>query len=133
LKKECRVCEKSKVIIKFVKLSSSEDGHTNICKKCHRQAQQKYRANNPDSYKSAKLKSKYGISLIELNNMKEKQGNSCLICTKPTIELVVDHCHQEKHIRGLLCPSCNKGLGFFKDSTNSLHNAIIYLVKNGRN
>lgn len=131
MRKSCRVCNKDKKIEKFVKLSSSEDGHTNICKKCHREAQRRYRENNPDNYKSAKLKSKYGISLEQLNDMKEQQEHKCKICTEQ-LPLVVDHCHQSEQVRGLLCGGCNKALGFFLDKPMNLHNAIIYLVQNGR-
>lgn len=131
-KKECRVCNKSKKLEKFVKLSKSEDGYTNICKKCHRESQQRYRSNNPDKYKSINLKSKYGITLEELEEMKEKQNGECLICQEKE-ELCIDHCHDDiVGIRGLICPSCNKGLGFFKDEPDRLHSAIKYLVRNGR-
>lgn len=132
MKKPCRVCNKNKKLEKFVKLSSSEDGHTNICKKCHREAQRRYRANNPDNYKSSKLKHKYGITLEELNQMKEEQKNTCYICPNDSEELVVDHCHSTEKVRGLLCPACNKALGFFRDSPDNLHNAIKYLVKHGK-
>ena len=32
----------------------------------------------------------------------------------------VDHCHSGGHVRGLLCNSCNIGLGMFKDNIESL-------------
>ncbi len=39
----------------------------------------------------------------------------------------VDHCHKTGKIRGLLCASCNGGLGLFKDNPQALANAILYL------
>lgn len=42
----------------------------------------------------------------------------------------IDHNHITGKIRGLLCKQCNIGLGMFKDSTESLENAIEYLNKN---
>lgn len=131
MKKSCNVCNKEKKLEKFVKLSSSDDGHAKICLKCHRQRQKTYRENSPERYKSAKLKHKYGITLEILNSMKFEQDHKCKICTRE-LPLVVDHCHQTEQVRGLLCGGCNKALGFFMDSPLHLHNAIIYLVQNGK-
>ena len=41
----------------------------------------------------------------------------------------VDHCHETNQIRGLLCSSCNIGLGQFQDSIKLLSKAIDYLIK----
>jgi hypothetical protein len=67
------------------------------------------------------------------------QNNVCAICQKPetTIDknknaprsLAVDHCHSSGMVRGLLCGSCNKGLGLFKDNTELLNSAKKYLIK----
>lgn len=58
----------------------------------------------------------------------------CEICGKKkdintTYSLVVDHCHNSNKIRGLLCGSCNTGLGMFKDNADSLRAAIKYLKR----
>ena len=54
----------------------------------------------------------------------------CDICQSecPTGKaLALDHCHDTKQIRGLLCANCNQGLGKFKDSIKLLEGAIDYL------
>ena len=52
--------------------------------------------------------------------------NLCCICGEKQ-ELVIDHDHRTGKVRGLLCGSCNKGLGFFKDNKKYLNSAIKYL------
>lgn len=69
--------------------------------------------------------------------MKIQQKNLCAIChTANTTQannkthikgLAIDHCHATGKVRGLLCDACNSGLGYFKDSTELLLDAILYL------
>lgn len=58
--------------------------------------------------------------------MLKKQRGKCLICEKKE-KLVVDHDHETKKIRGLLCHSCNLTLGKISDNINILCSAIQYL------
>lgn len=48
--------------------------------------------------------------------------------TKKLLEVL--EYHTTGNIRGLLCNTCNRALGMFKDDINILHNAIIYLQNN---
>jgi hypothetical protein len=49
---------------------------------------------------------------------------------KPDKYFIVDHDHKIGKVRGLLCDQCNKGLGHFKDSKETLLKAIKYLGGN---
>ena len=50
------------------------------------------------------------------------------ICgNKPQKPLYVDHCHETKKIRGLLCHQCNVALGHMNDDPQRLEKAISYL------
>ena len=45
----------------------------------------------------------------------ELQGDKCAICTAPLADLrCADHCHETSTPRGLLCRSCNLGLGHYE-------------------
>ncbi len=75
------------------------------------------------------LKRIYGLSLEDYDNMVEQQNEVCGICGK-VVEgnLLVDHCHATRKIRGLLCNNCNLGLGYFRDNLDILASATSYLL-----
>ena len=60
------------------------------------------------------MKRKYGITPAQRDAMFVQQGGKCRICQR-TGRLVVDHCHRTGTVRMLLCDSCNRGLGCFRD------------------
>ena len=86
------------------------------------------------------LKTKYNITIQQYNCILESQGGVCAICKEDsTTTWHIDHDHNcckekakscGKCIRGILCNSCNNGLGRFKDSTEILQAAIEYLNQN---
>ena len=71
------------------------------------------------------------ITLEEYENLLKIQDSKCKICQRNkndlSVALAVDHDHKTGKIRGLLCSSCNQGLGLFLDSPLLLKNAINYL------
>jgi len=92
----------------------------------------KYYKSNKDMHDNTRMKRVYGITKEEFNDQKKIQDGKCCICNSPNNiknrELAIDHCHTEGHVRGLLCDSCNKGLGMFKDNIGILYSAIEYLI-----
>jgi len=71
----------------------------------------------------------YGLTEAELAALEEEQGGACRICGDVVAEgLVIDHCHREGHVRGLLCGACNLGLGAFRNDPARLAAAIRYLA-----
>lgn len=115
---KCNQCLDS--ILDFSINLSTTSGRSPWCKKCT--TLNKFKMNRND----------YDLMVLD-------QGGLCLICSEdPTLigkVLVVDHdracCPGNSScgdcIRGLLCPTCNSGLGFFRDSRVKLQNAINYL------
>lgn len=87
------------------------------------------------------LRSKYGITLEEYEELAAYQDHVCAICKKPDTHmnrwghtnnnLSIDHCHKTGKIRGLLCKRCNTSIGKFEDSPDLLRNAAKYLEENG--
>lgn len=98
-----------------------------------RAAVKRYRKKHPDKNRrerrGAQLKHYYGITQENYDRMLTKQGGVCASCGDPPDKrcLDVDHCHITGRVRGLLCRSCNGGLGLFRDSITRLQQAIEYL------
>jgi hypothetical protein len=68
----------------------------------------------------------------------QAQGGKCAICGAThghrscrgrLCRLAVDHDHRTGKVRGLLCNSCNRGLGRFQDSVENLEAAVRYLKR----
>ena len=73
---------------------------------------------------------KYSMTVEDFEHLADNCSGRCSICEEQD-ELVIDHDHKTGKIRGLLCSSCNKGLGMFRDSPSRIRNAINYLKKYG--
>lgn len=78
------------------------------------------------------LKSLFGLSLEEYEDMILLQGNKCKICKKPFGKKKgdrprVDHDHKTGKVRGLLCVQCNTCLGMSGDNATRLRLGAEYL------
>lgn len=79
---------------------------------------------------------RYGVTPKKFYGLAEAQDWRCAICGQECGEtetlsrkgvLVVDHCHDKEEVRGLLCGTCNAGLGQFFDNPETLRAAAKYL------
>lgn len=125
---------------KYAGLCMSCGRHPTPCPQC-REYMRKWRAGIPRERKAAEwiskrdyfLFHKFGIRLKEYEAMYAAQNGCCAICHSQTTgdvrlnNFVIDHCHRTGKVRGLLCASCNKAIGFFEDSIVTLQRAIAYL------
>ena len=139
--KVCRKCKAKKKLSEFNKDRSRNDGFSKLCKLCDRKRGREYycrvRKGNAEHYQSRRPKKinstlirKYGITLDQRNQMIDNQNGKCAICGNVLVDgfgTAVDHDHKTGKIRGILCGSCNGGLGLFKDNISSLLSAIKYL------
>jgi len=80
-----------------------------------------------------RIKWSYGLSEESYRDMVDKTKGCCPICGKGLTDgrygmsLAIDHDHTTGKVRGIICNTCNKGLGHFFDNISSLTNAIKYL------
>ena len=146
--KKCYKCGEEKSLKDFSNCARSKDGKQAACKLCKKayaeankervalKRKEKYlKEKNCPVYQEKvyyrHIKWKYNLDKEVYVNMLSKQDNCCKICSKSFKELdqrpAVDHCHTTGKIRGLLCDTCNRGLGYFKDNIKYIENAIRYL------
>lgn len=72
------------------------------------------------------FKRMYGLTVEEYTRLSHLQRNRCKICDRRVHQLCVDH-KEKGSFRGLLCNTCNVGLGMFADSIVYLQSAVRYL------
>lgn len=124
--KRCGRCKRTLPKNQFAKNRSKHDGLQERCRECR--AKHYKDTNYCETSRDNRLKRKYGISLEDYEAMFADQGGVCKICKTSDEDLVVDHCHETDIVRGLLCNSCNWGLGNFKDNVDLLRSAEEYLL-----
>lgn len=73
---------------------------------------------------------KYGMTQSDYDKMLDEQNGVCFLCGRPPKDgkrLVVDHSHETGRVRGLLCTTCNVGLGLLQDNSDLLKKAADYI------
>lgn len=155
-RKKCSRCRKTKRVQEFSKDRSRADGLQPRCKSCakevkarslskltpekirrHKDQIAEWKYSNKEYRQfyewSRKLKLNYGMEVQDYCLIMERQNDHCAICGVDFNDydgiIGVDHCHITGIVRGILCNSCNHGLGCFKDSRQNLNSAICYLDK----
>jgi hypothetical protein len=73
------------------------------------------------------IQREYDLTPEDIEELFVAQDGACAICGEALQEYHIDHSHECGGVRGLLCRSCNVGLGFFQDSVERLTAAIRYL------
>ena len=115
-----------------------------MCKACNYTRKRAWALANPDKVAASLARNAARMAQRELNRKATRKGldpeevaayrdghsGLCDICNQPCPSgraLAIDHCHATGAFRGLLCGNCNRGLGYFADSTGRLESAIAYL------
>lgn len=99
--------------------------NSNNCFQCDKDQIQKHKI----SLKYGRIKRLYGLSKNAYLQLIEKQKSCCALCSKFEIDhfkFHVDHCHDTSIVRGLLCGTCNQGIGLLKHNPELLRKAALY-------
>lgn len=70
---------------------------------------------------------RYGLTSEDIDRLLQRQAGVCAICQVPHDALCIDHDHTTGEVRGLLCKTCNSGIGFLGDSITNVKRALLYL------
>lgn len=126
MNRECTKCGQLKPVEEFHKKAQASSGFNPQCADCKQQYEkERYALNSKDQkrkdqVRAYSLRTKYGITIEQYNQLLEKQNHCCALCEKHESafknRLAVDHNHETQEVRGLLCFSCNHRLvGRHKD------------------
>jgi hypothetical protein len=92
---------------------------------------------DPDYKRASHLKHNYGITLKDRQHMLDVRNGLCDICQKvmpntrgPTSPNI-DHNHNTKKIRGMLCSNCNRAIGLLGDNAAIIKRAAEYVLLDG--
>lgn len=126
----CPKCKQQYTAEHFLKRSSLIGLRAKLCLKCRDKFLNQMK-NGPRTPFDYGLKHKYGIREADFNKMEQDQNGKCAICFKVPERgrLVVDHDHNTGKVRGLLCNTCNSGMGKLGDSIENLESAVLYLKR----
>lgn len=85
-------------------------GWTRFCSNTCRGRTISYKG-GPDA---SRRRRRYGLEPEQYEAMLREQGGRCALCRgKPEYTLYVDHDHESKAVRSLLCAGCNAAVGVF--------------------
>ena len=87
----------------------------------------------PQRYQRKWQLKQYGITQEDFDRMLAEQEAVCALCGGPPTRghkrLCVDHSHETGRVRGLLCHSCNLGIGKLNDDPTLLRKAADYVER----
>ena len=97
----------------------------------------KYRNANPEKIRDTKLKQAYGVGTDYFNAKLKEQGGVCAGCGRnrkmmwrgKEVEMALDHDHDSKSPRGILCIKCNRAFGLLEENIQTMLNLIEYTKK----
>lgn len=94
---------------------------------------QEWRNKNNSYMRNYAIKRKYNMTAEQVIEEADKRQGKCDICGEVPERYCVDHIEiaGKPVFRGMLCNTCNLGLGMFKDNPELLQRAIEYLGGKG--
>lgn len=112
--KGCSTCKQVKPLDDFTRDRTVPGGRRARCREC-----------SSSSYRAWFIERTYGITLDEYDRLLASQGGVCAICAaEPNADakaFAVDHNHKTGMVRGILCQSCNLGIGQMGEDVDRFH------------
>jgi Recombination endonuclease VII len=104
-----------------------------VCAPCYQRAHgiKRIHSKRPPGRNRRHTLAVYGLTPASYDELLAVQGGGCAICGKPPAEgkhLHVDHDHKTAQVRGLLCRSCNRAIGFLEDDRELIERAADYVA-----
>ncbi len=128
--KLCTTCKLEKSLDNFY---VTKRGYYFRCKDCHKLHNKK---RSKESRRKYSIKSLYGLTYEQFEEMLSHQNNSCYICNKELIlktgGYAIDHCHTTNNVRKNLCSNCNILLRHASDNIELLYKVIDYLKEHNQ-
>ncbi len=139
---QCYRASRDKSINKICKYCFSEfqvpAARDKTAKYCSWECKQQISGKNHENWRGGSQASwyrhTYSIELEDYDKVFHVQNGRCAICLTDMPggnhnRFHLDHDHVTGKIRGLLCATCNLGLGYFKDNPIHLMQALHYILK----
>lgn len=142
--KTCRGCGKIKPVEMFGVNRGVKDGYFGTCRDCRNARARARYSDDADAFREATrwrmIKHRYGLTKADWEALYDSQDGKCAICggelpvdikTRPNVRATtcIDHDHETGIVRGLLCQSCNLGIGMLKHDESLMLSAIAYLKR----
>ena len=121
--KTCSNCGLTKPVDQFYSRTypSGNKGYQHNCKACAAEIRGKY-------YKPhSKIRYQLGLTVEEVEKIIAPQTCKACGAKGSKARLCIDHNHNTKEVRGLLCHNCNTALGLLKDDKNRIKQLLQYL------
>lgn len=120
----------------YTRKRKNSTGLDEYCKQCRGELNRKWYdpEHNPKlldyrkQQRAERINNIYNLTIEDVEQLKAFQNDECAICKRPLSKFAnIDHSHKTGLIRGLLCMTCNKGLGYLKDNMELLLATLDYL------
>jgi Autographiviridae endonuclease VII len=147
--KRCSACGLEKSVEEFHRNRASYDGRQPHCKECKkawyaaggasaikrnqdaRLGTERGKQMHAAAQRRAHYRTRYGITTEEYETLLAEQGGVCAVCGNASAgkRLAIDHNHDTKEVRGLLCRVCNIAVGHIERGDIPLTSFIEYLTR----
>lgn len=142
--KRCAKCDSQKPLAEFYVRKDRYAGQPRgVCKSCHNETNKHHRETIPEEFSKRNrwyhIFAKYGLTKVQWEAIFLHQECKCAACGRATPGAKwwhTDHDPRKQKgdpgfVRGILCHSCNIGIGVFKENAEQMRLAAEYVVKHG--